>query len=205
MTRQTPRDARHLTLGMDGAWDVFRKLEWEVATFLTMREQRLPPSEDGANQLRLPMYAAINAASTAWSLIEWLWFEMDQMPEREQMLASILPLKPNGGLPELKNAARTNREIDACYNIAHATKHRVLDRATPGLSAPLHFDFWLDRDGTPLMSMDGLVVTTDPQLPPMSVEQVLTGITEWWRSVLVNFAIPDQSHLAPPGTRHGCE
>lgn len=67
-------------LGITGAWDIFHKLKWEYAQFREFSEVNHSLDSEDRVSLRRPMYAAINTAATAWSLVEWIWREAQTDP-----------------------------------------------------------------------------------------------------------------------------
>jgi hypothetical protein len=67
--------AEDRALGITGAWDIFHKLNWEYAQFRELSEVNHSLDLEDRVSMRRPMYAAINTAATAWSLVEWIWRE----------------------------------------------------------------------------------------------------------------------------------
>jgi len=88
------------------------------------------------------MYAAINASITAWHLVEWLWYEIEEMPACKAGFLEMLKLPENSGLSQIKEEIRKIPEFDAAHQIAHASKHSHLDRITEGFSTPVFINFW---------------------------------------------------------------
>ncbi|HJW47733.1 MAG TPA: hypothetical protein VJ484_14770 [Lysobacter sp.] len=191
------QDARHMTLGVDGAWDVYRKLLWDVETFKQVAARKVRIGEGAAEEIRFPMYAAINAAATAWSLVEWLWFEVEFDAEARSRL--LLWANVNDGNEVLKRLKASLRkkvaEIDACNQIAHATKHAQLRDITPGFSTQMYFDVWQSAEGF-YWSPVGYVSSGegDEGLP---LESLFERVVSWWNETLTSYGVPDRLHLIP--------
>lgn len=195
--RKPLQDARHMTLGVHGAWDVYRKLLWEVETFKQSAARKVPIGEAAAVEIRFPMYAALNAAATAWSLVEWFWFEVEHQPENRSRLLIWAGVDDRGEvLKRLKAAFRKKvAEIEACNQIAHATKHAQLHDITPGFSTPVSYDFWQSA-GWLYSSTKGHAsfVDGDGGIP---LEDLFERVVSWWKETLSSYSIPDRLHLIP--------
>lgn len=188
-----------MALGVDGAWDVYRKLLWEVETFKQLAARKVPAGDTAAVEIRLPMYAAINAASTAWSLVEWLWFELEHAPEARSMLLGWAGVDDGSeALKRLKPALRAKvAEIEACHQIAHAAKHAQLHDITPGFSTHLSYDFWQSA-GWIYSSTSGRASFSegDSGIP---LEKLFESVASWWKETLTSYSVPDRLHLIPGG------
>jgi hypothetical protein len=114
-----------------GAWDVFRKFEWECRLHREASERDVSLTEHLA--LRESMWTAINAASTAWSLVEWAWIESEIDSEVKQRLLALTAPTVINQSSDLKSWARKNRYIDACWHIAHQSKHGEISRSVNDL------------------------------------------------------------------------
>ena len=192
-------DSRHMALGIDGAWDVFRKLEWEVESYRQAASQLVAPGSDAATRLRIPLYIATNAASTAWSLIEWTWFEIEPNPAKRAELMERWKVSIDD-LRSIKNGAKAIcSDVDASFNIAHAAKHAQLATGTVGFSTPHFFEFFVDSNNNPSATQTALIEMTygDGNHGTQTVLTLLNSLVRWWRHELTELKIPDRLFLIP--------
>jgi hypothetical protein len=185
-------DARHMALGLSGAWGVFRKLEWEVNAFKEASRTLKERNELVVRDIYVPMYLAINAASTSWSLIEWIWVELQSDAVRRVEFCRMIGAGDRANLNELKDSIRQKLpEIDACNQIAHAAKHRLLKKITPGFTTPVFVDFWV-KDGQSYLSMSANTRhEQDGHISEQTLESFLNSIVAQWRHILESLAISD--------------
>lgn len=185
-----------MSLGMDGAWDAFRKLEWEVAAYKREVADKVPSHAEAYRDVRFPMYTAINAASTAWSLVEWVWFEVELNDKSRAQLLELAGAAATAELPQLKHSIRASSSaINACHQIAHAAKHAQLRDVTAGFSASLTYDLWI-KAGWHYWSVRGLVCHGEGAVAE-SLDNVFDTVVDWWRDVLIRLAIPDRALMVP--------
>lgn len=188
-----------MTLGIDGAWDVFRKFEWELAIYKQVAAEKVPSHAEAYREIRFPMYAAINAAATAWSLIEWVWFEVELEAASRSRFLLLAGAAETVDLKGLKPALRRKvPAIDACNQIAHATKHAQVHDVTPGFSTDLSFDIW-QKAGWHYYTV-GAKLRFGESGKEEPIEGILDSVREWWLNVLTDLDIPDRANLVP-GTR----
>lgn len=185
------QDVRHMTLGMDGAWDAYRKLEWEIETYKQAASLKVPQHAEAYREIRFPMYAAINAAATAWSLIEWFWFEVEHDPASRSQLLTLAGAGGAEGLAGLKSALRRSvPSIDACHQIAHATKHAQLGDVTQGFSTAVSYGFWQSAGWFYISTHARLHYEEEADGEP--IEVLFEVVREYWLQMLTLFHIPDR-------------
>ncbi len=93
-------DAVDRTMGLHTVWDVLGKLEWELL-FLRELENRAAVvtkvAEKSSEHPLAALYAGINAASTAWSITDWVWQIIRRDAEKlrlaEHTLAAVIDRK----------------------------------------------------------------------------------------------------------------
>ena len=130
--------ARPQTFGLENAWDLYAKLEWEIEKLKAAPVDRDP--QDLA-------YGAFNAAVTAWQLMDWVWKEIDLSKKKRLSL---------NNLGDLQRLCRNQcRALYLCRQIATASKHwEVRDYADPSVQAKMDADVRRfsagDPVGTPL-------------------------------------------------------
>lgn len=189
-------DARHLAIGMKGAWDVFRKFEWETAIYNELAQRKVPLGAEAYIENSHPLFAAINAASTAWSLVEWVWFEVELHPEKLAAFVKIGGTQCPSDAPNLDQLKhelrRTNSALDVCHQVAHAAKHVQLRTVTKGLSTEVTFDVW-QRAGYLYWSTNASV-RRSPDDTGEPIERHFDQLKIFWRKVLSDLAIPDRAN-----------
>ena len=110
-------DARDRTFGMEGPIDLLAKLEWEAG--------RLYASLQDADDPDAPRYFALNAATTAWHILDWVVADLDE----RSLWPISTPSFRAANRSELFAIAQANRSLAACSQMANAWKHRSLDRS----------------------------------------------------------------------------
>lgn len=185
-----------MTLGIDGAWDVLRKLEWDIAIYRQVAGEMVPSHAEAYREIRFPMYAAINAAATAWSLVEWVWFEVELEPASRSRLLLLADAGETADLKGLKPALRRKvPAINACNQIAHAAKHAQVSDVTPGFATDLSIGIW-EKAGWHHFSVDAKLRFGESGKEE-SIEEILDFVRQWWLNVLTDLDIPDRARLVP--------
>ena len=132
------------TFHLWGPRDYFRKLEWEVA------ELAKTPKRD----VFVLGYRAINCATTAWHMCDWVFAECERDADVRSRLANIAH-REIATLGDVQVWARTERPLAICRIIATAGKHfEVTRHPDPTVKAT----FKIEDDGLPggeLMIYDG--------------------------------------------------
>jgi hypothetical protein len=191
---KTAQDVRHMSLGMDGAWDAFRKFEWEVDAYKRAAGEKVPTHPDAYREIRFPMYAEMNAAATAWSLIEWVWFEVELDPEARSKFLVLAGATEGAGLPQVKHALRQGvPAINACHQIAHATKHAQLRDVTSGFSTKVTYGIWQKSGWLYWSTHAKLLWATAGQEQP--IDEAFEEMRAWWLRVLTELRVPDRVKL----------
>lgn len=190
------QDVRHMTLGMTGVWDVYRKFEWEVDVFRQAVERKVLIGPDAFREIRYPMHAAINAAATAWSMIEWLWWEVELSSGDRCRLLTAFGVAESGGVQQLKHGLREQfPEINACHQIAHASKHAQLTDVTPGFSAEISFGVWESATDLYWSAHGEVRYIGGGEVVP--IEEVFDFMLSWWSTLLIDLEVADRAKIVP--------
>lgn len=163
-------DARSRTFGLNGPADVFAKLEWE--------DSRLHDAMDNHEHISAACYIALNAATTAWHLCDWVcddlsaagrWQDAEQFGVRDK--------------PGFINLALTNRSMKICWQLANAWKHRSLQERTfrSGYETRDSFLFFGNDDG-----VQSVVRYLRVRFPggDFDIKIVTHEAINWWRDML---------------------
>jgi hypothetical protein len=181
-----------MALGMYSAWDALRKLEWEISVYKSVLDAKDPPSETLSRDIRRPMYAAINASITGWHLVEWVWYEIDGMPECKAGFLGMLKLPENSDLRKIKEEIRRVPEFNAAHQIAHASKHSHLTSITDGFSTPVYLNFWEGDDEIYLNQTAHIRLEHEEGISEQTIYSFLNTIHRWWLHVLVTIKLPEK-------------
>jgi hypothetical protein len=187
-----PSDAGHLALGLTRTGDVLEKLRWEVIECFRSSELDDEDMRVSESDPRVTMWMAINAASTAWSVVEWLFRDLEK-EDRLDDLYTFLEIKPGNNrkanLDACKEAFRLrSRPLDQCHQIAHAAKHSMLTSMREGLTAQA-YRFKTNVDGSDIWV--GVVRFQTPGVSyALSIQTVVRDAWMWWMQVVDTLGVP---------------
>jgi hypothetical protein len=96
------------TFALLNSRDMLRKLIWEI------EELRSTPAYPNGQRIA---YRAFNSAITAWSLVDWVWGDLD-VAQRSTI--------GNGNCPSVlgKYCTEKSTDLEICESIANSSKHR---------------------------------------------------------------------------------
>lgn len=180
-------------LGITGAWDVFHKFKWEVAQYRQLSRVNHSLDEEDRIPLRHPMYAAINTATTAWSLVEWVWREAQADERVLKRLGAIVGGEAVKTPRQLKEAMREVEEIEACYQIAHQAKHG--DMRIPNENFRTIVRMWYPKgpDGQAGWRQVGYVVWEGGDtVKEYSVDSLFSRVLQYWDRMLDQLQISER-------------
>lgn len=181
-------------LSVTGAWDIFHKLEWEYAQFRELSQVSHSLDPEGRTLLRRPMYAAINTASTAWSLVEWVWREAHADPQVMRRLINEVGEEAAKTAGNLKHWMRTNVDaMEACHQIAHQAKHGGLTKPNENFSTSVGMWFVRGPNETPGWRQTGQVVwKTESGKKEASINNVFVYLLAYWEHMLRQLEIVER-------------
>jgi hypothetical protein len=180
-------------LGITGAWDIFHKLKWEYAQFRELSEVNHSLDLEDRVSLRRPMYAAINTAATAWSLVEWIWREAqaDQLVLRR--LVALVGKEAAKTSRQLKDWARENDDLEACHQIAHQAKHGDMRKPNENFSTRVNMWYPKGPDGRSGWRQTGYVVwQTEDGEKESSINNVFVRVLHHWDRMLDQLQIVER-------------
>lgn len=190
--KSVKKNAQHMALGMSGSWDMLRKLEWEIDIYKSVMDAKFMPGDELARSIRKPMYAAINASITAFHLVDWIWYDLDQLHESKLAFLEILKLPANSGLPQVINEIRKIPELDAVHQIANASKHSYLERMTEGFSTPVFIDFW-EKDAELFINQSGRIrLESEGRISEQTIYSLLNKTHDFWAHILIEIELPEK-------------
>ncbi len=143
MSKQRDIDATDRSLGLLTVWHVLLKLEWELAVLARLEQE--PPTSVGplSDPMKFPLgvlYAGINAASTAWSVADWVWRDLEEDDVLKDAAAAALG--SFGTKNEFQILLRKVHELDVCHQICQAAKHRKMH--APAMTVGFSTEAWMD-------------------------------------------------------------
>ena len=143
MSKQRDIDATDRSLGLLTVWHVLLKLEWELAVLARLDQEA--PSLVGplSDPMKFPLgvlYAGINAASTAWSVTDWVWRDLEEDDDLKRVAAAVLGTFITKN--EFQILLRKVHELDVCHQICQAAKHRKMH--APAMTIGFSTEAWMD-------------------------------------------------------------
>ncbi|UXA48493.1 hypothetical protein M0D44_19825 [Xanthomonas prunicola] len=172
-----------------------RKLTWEISELeKAQRELVSPSSPDAFAALHRPMYIAANAATTAWHMVDWLGFHIQQQDWWDRI--SDISSTPIRTQQSLEQWAKTNEDMRLCYAIALALKHVALrnkELETTRIEVRGWYAFY-DCGEPPhqnaerkfRMNID-ISVPIGTDTVERDATEVLSGSLRWWYELLAHF------------------
>lgn len=171
----------------------FFKFKWEFSEFLSLSEVNHTLEEEDRIPMRRPMYAAINVASTAWSLVEWVWREAYANEEVLKRLTEMVGEANTHTSRELKDWMRNNEDLEACYQIAHQAKHGNMRRPNEQFQTRVVMWYPANPDGIRGWRQVGYVMwkfdTCDKE---SSIRNLFDRVLRYWDSTLHQLNIPER-------------
>ena len=186
MVQRRIYDGRHVTMGLMGPLDLYRKLLWESK----MIKELVIAEGEGA------IYCALNAAISAWQLGDWTAAALTY-DQRWPLAAAHLGSSPMETKQDLQRAMRQCEALVACQQIAAAGKHRLIGHGTfrDGFHAEHYVDYLLVQfsDGSEEIAVrraaisvlfPGYVDEAKTVRKQQGIEHVLQEAAHWWEQLL---------------------
>lgn len=197
-------NASDRTLGLISIWQVLRKLYWELWLIKSMPDTLLVGVKpvDVLHLQDAGLYATVNAASTALSLVDWLYHTVRNDQSLETNLRSVVIGVETGSDKDFLDFFRKkNPSINACHQICNANKHFYLRKPDATFKAMV-FEFVVKRpDGTTeIKSTAQIMRNGDSPDTVMSAYEMLEGLATWWESLLSDVGVPDREQFFPQPT-----
>lgn len=198
-------DVTDRSLGLISAWQVLRKLFWEIELIKATPDVVLLGAQpaDVLHVQDARLYASINAAMTSLSLVDWLFHSIRKDVAMSQRARGILcGLNFESDKEFLRGLRETVPSINACHQIANACKHSHL--RTPDKSFKvMTFELICNRaDGGTDIGVGAHIMRNggDPDAA-MPVLEMLEGAAVWWETLLEEIQLPDRELFLPHSTR----
>lgn len=157
------------TFGLSSPEHMLEKLEWEAGLLYAAIAEK--------EAMNAPAYHALNAATTAWHIVDWVCDDLDERHAWPLAQAAL----GVGDKAAFTSLALAQRSLAACWQIANAWKHRSLDRSyRHGYETSDTFQFY-EQDGK-----FGALRMIRVQMPnaDLDVRIVMHDAIDWWTRTL---------------------
>lgn len=184
---------RGWTLGLKSIWDMRAKLAWEAHIVRDQDGQR-PGALLGGSiyEPRVFLFAAANAVSTAWHMVEWLHYHL----VRDGLVATASAAVGTdlSSRERVQEWVCRNDAMRTCGAICLAGKHLELTHkkfASMDLEVPVFFNVYVDSGSSPLLMMTSTAeITTDGGAYTQTVLNVLQDAELFWDHALEVTGVP---------------
>ena len=194
-----------------GANHMLAKLHWEVAEFLKAQWIEGEPAE----WRQAMSYRAINCATTAWHMIEWIDEETRQAVQPRERLHELLTIKsptdPPGAAPSVEGASKEltiRKEIvrlcpplEICRVVALTGKHyEIRNRPNANVYTEAFLTI-IPAGGPALAARPRMLLTATHQGAKHTMDEVFKTVVRFYEDLWAGVSAGGRDYSAQRGTR----